>query len=262
LRKTDAATIRRRVDEVAQTLDIEHLLDRYPRQLSGGQRQRVAMGRAIVRRPALFMFDEPLSNLDPALRTHVRVDIRKLHDEQGATSVYVTHDQVEAMTLADVLFVLNGGHVQQRGAPLQIYRRPANRFVAGFLGSPAMNFVPGRIDRTAEGTRVLVGADRSSALPIRALHEFEGLVPEREVVLGVRPHDVDIVADPLAADLVLDTTFVETLGSHVNLHGEVAGAPFIAALEGDDGPAKGERVGLRVTELHLFDASTGDALRS
>ncbi len=252
LRKTDAETIRSRVEDVARTLEIAHLLDRFPRQLSGGQRQRVAMGRAIVRRPALFMFDEPLSNLDPALRTQVRVDIRRLHDELGATSVYVTHDQVEAMTLADVLFVLDRGHVQQRGTPLEIYRRPANRFVAGFLGSPAMSFLPGRID--ASGRAVAIG--KEMRVPIG--DAFGELEPDHSVVVGIRPHDVRI-ADEGA--LVLETTFVETLGPHVNVHGVVEGAPFIATFEGTEGPAKGERVRLRVEELHLFDAETEASLR-
>src|SRR3954471_1270982 len=140
LRGTPQKEIDARIAEVAPQLGLGEYLDRLPRALSGGQRQRVAMGRAIVRRPSLFLFDEPLSNLDAALRAQVRVDIRKLHDRLGATSVYVTHDQVEAMTLADVLFVLNKGVVEQAGAPLEIFARPATRFVAGFLGSPAMNF--------------------------------------------------------------------------------------------------------------------------
>jgi ABC-type sugar transport system ATPase subunit len=253
LRKTDAETIRARLDDVARTLEIGHLLDRFPRQLSGGQRQRVAMGRAIVRRPALFMFDEPLSNLDPALRTQVRVDIRRLHDELGATSVYVTHDQVEAMTLADELFVLNQGRVQQRGAPLEIYRRPVNRFVAGFLGSPAMNFVPGRID--ASGRAVVLADDMRIAID----DTFAGLEPDRDVVVGLRPHDVHPADD---GAIVLDATFVETLGPHVNIHGTIAGTPFIATLDGTDGPAKGDRLRLRVDELHLFDADSEESLRA
>jgi ABC-type sugar transport system ATPase subunit len=252
LRKTDPETIRKRVGDVARTLEIGHLLDRYPRQLSGGQRQRVAMGRAIVRRPALFMFDEPLSNLDPALRTQVRVDIRRLHDELGATSVYVTHDQVEAMTLADVLFVLDKGRVQQQGAPLEIYRRPANRFVAGFLGSPAMNFVPGRIDASGRIVEIAQGM----RIPVDGA--FANLEPQREVIVGIRPHDVRPTAD---GALVLDTTVVETLGPHINVHGTIAGTPFIATLEGTEGPSKGEHLHLHVDTLHLFDAETEDSLR-
>jgi ABC-type sugar transport system ATPase subunit len=247
LRKTDASTIKQRVDDAARTLDIAHLLDRFPRQLSGGQRQRVAMGRAIVRRPAVFMFDEPLSNLDPALRTQVRVDIRRLHDELGATSVYVTHDQVEAMTLADVLFVLHEGRVQQSGKPLDIYRRPANRFVAGFLGSPAMNFVVAELDDA-----LAIGDDRLAVPP-----DFAG-VERGRVIVGIRPHDVRITDD---GPLRMETTFVETLGPQVNVHGEVGGTPFIATLDGTEGPARGETVALAVDELHLFDPQTQQAFR-
>src|SRR5262245_9741883 len=150
LRKAPPAEIDRRVQEASEMLGLSALLDRLPRALSGGQRQRVAMGRAIVRRPSLFLFDEPLSNLDAALRSQVRVDIRKLHDRLNATSIYVTHDQVEAMTLADVLFVINRGAVEQCGAPLDVYARPATRFVAGFLGSPTMNFVDVTLEQSGE----------------------------------------------------------------------------------------------------------------
>src|SRR5262249_21385624 len=143
--------VERRIADVSSMLGLDALLDRLPKALSGGQRQRVAMGRAIVRRPALFLFDEPLSNLDAALRADVRVEIRKLHDRLGATSVYVTHDQVEAMTLADRLFVLNRGVVEQAGAPLEIYARPHTRFVAGFLGTPPMNFLEARLLRSVTG---------------------------------------------------------------------------------------------------------------
>ncbi len=250
LRKTPHEVIERRVAEVAELLEIDHLLDRHPRALSGGQRQRVAMGRAIVRRPSLFMFDEPLSNLDASLRNSVRIDIRRLHDELGATSIYVTHDQVEAMTLADVLVVLDRGRVQQIGAPLEIYRRPTNRFVAGFLGSPAMNLLPGRI---GDGRVVLLGDDVRVPLP----DELPG-EPGREVVLGMRPHDLRIDA---AGPLRLHADVVETLGSHVLVHGRIAGAPFVVAIEGLEGPKKGDTLTLAPTVLHLFDAGTGEALR-
>lgn len=256
LRKTDPATIEARVSEVAKTLDIDHLLARYPRQLSGGQRQRVAMGRAIVRRPALFLFDEPLSNLDPALRTQVRVDIRRIHDAHEATSVYVTHDQVEAMTLADILFVLEGGHVQQSGPPLAVYERPANRFVAEFLGSPAMNMVPA----TVRGTS-LQFTDGSSSLPLEGVAHFDGLSEGREVDVGIRPQDVQQCSDS-EADLHATVRFVETLGSHVHVHGTVGDAPFVAAFEGSRGPDAGDVLPLRVMRFHLFDAKSGTSLRA
>ena len=165
LRGVDPKEIAARVAEVARMLTIEALLDRFPREMSGGQRQRVALGRAVVRRPQLFLFDEPLSNLDAALRAQVRVEIKRLHASLGATMLYVTHDQVEAMTLADRLVVLRAGSVEQEGPPLEVYQRPASRFVAGFLGSPAMNFFTGSIDATgrfaeAPGLRVPVDPAR------------------------------------------------------------------------------------------------------
>jgi ABC-type sugar transport system ATPase subunit len=261
LRKTAAATMAARVDEVAKMLDIAHLLDRLPRALSGGQRQRVAMGRAIVRRPALFLFDEPLSNLDPSLRSQVRVDIRKLHDEFGVTSVYVTHDQVEAMTLADVLFVLQGGEVQQRGRPIDVYREPSNRFVATFLGSPAMNI--GTVTLGRDGDRW-----RAGALPISEPDRFAGLAPDRRVLVGVRPHDVLLVyGDPGRADLRLRATVVETLGPEITVHGELVddasfGPSFVAVLPAEHPVQRGDVLGLAVARLHLFDLDTDRSLRA
>jgi len=260
LRKTDPAVIRQRVDEVAGMLGLGALLDRLPKALSGGQRQRVAMGRAIVRRPALFLFDEPLSNLDAALRAQVRVDIRRLHDQLGATSVYVTHDQVEAMTLADVMFVLNRGVVEQSGAPLTVYDAPATRFVAGFLGSPAMNFIQGVVE--AEGDRLVVRVgDGSDRLPIPA-GEFTSpmLTPGKRVDVGIRPHDLSL-APPGAAAFELSIDYVELLGPEIQAHGGLAGAPIVAALETQSGARKGDRIPLAVKRLQLFDAESGRSLR-
>ena len=255
LRKTDAATMTARVEEVAKMLDIAHLLDRLPRALSGGQRQRVAMGRAIVRRPALFLFDEPLSNLDPALRAQVRVDIRKLHDELGVTSVYVTHDQVEAMTLADVLYVLEGGEVQQSGRPIDIYREPVNCFVAKFLGSPAMNMQTLELRR--DGARWLAGA-----LPVVAATEFEGLEDGRRVFVGIRPHDLRLVPPGDEADLSLRAEVVETLGPELTVHGVLdSGEPFVAVLPADHPVARGDSLTLKIERMHLFDADTESTLR-
>ncbi|MCX4246737.1 ABC transporter ATP-binding protein [Paraliomyxa miuraensis] len=264
LRKEDPATIAARVDEAARMLGLDKLLDRHPRALSGGQRQRVAMGRAIVRRSKLFLFDEPLSNLDPALRNQVRVDIRRLHDQLEATSVYVTHDQVEAMTLADRLFVLEGGLVQQAGAPLEIYQRPSNRFVAGFVGSPAMNFLPAKVGRNDGRATVTVGEGASAAegairLPVPESGGFDGLDDGREVVLGIRPHDVRMRAD---GDLELAVELVETLGPDAHVHGQLAGQGFIVCLAGSRPVARGERVTLAVTDLHLFDRQSGESLRT
>ncbi len=261
LRKTDAATIKLRVDEVAKMLGLDPLLDRLPRALSGGQRQRVAMGRAIVRRPALFLFDEPLSNLDAALRAQVRVDIRKLHDKLSATSVYVTHDQVEAMTLADVMFVLNGGVVEQSGRPLEVYDSPATRFVAGFLGSPAMNFIPATILANTGGEHLqarLGDGSETLVLPTKG----PALRPDQQVEVGVRPQDL-MLCDADQADFELKVEFVELLGPEIHAHCALAGTKVVACIEASAASsiAVGERLPLRIRKLHLFDQDSGRALR-
>lgn len=243
LRKTDDATVRQRIDEVGKMLGLGHLLDRLPRQLSGGQRQRVAMGRAIARRPSIFLFDEPLSNLDAALRAEVRVEIKRLHADLAATMVYVTHDQVEAMTLADKLVVLNGGLVEQEGPPLEVYERPRTKFVAGFLGSPAMNFLEGQVEN---------GRVRGEGFDLPA----RGVEPG-PVSVGVRPHDVTLEAE---GGLVLDVEVVEAMGFETYAHGRLGGKKFVARLEGDHRPKAGERLRLDVAarHLHVFGA---DGLR-
>lgn len=263
LRKLDPAAIATRVDEVADMLGLQPLLDRHPRQLSGGQRQRVAMGRAIAKRSKLFLFDEPLSNLDPALRNQVRVDIRRLHDKLGATSVYVTHDQVEAMTLADQLFVLDAGVVQQTGRPLDLYRRPANRFVAGFVGSPAMNFIHGVVvDVDGRPGLAVQGADDREhplVITIGAPQHFVELGPGREVTLGVRPQDVALVDSH--PDVQARATVVETLGPDIHVHATLAGQPFVACLDAEAGVTRNDTLGLRLTSQHLFDRHSGETLR-
>jgi ABC-type sugar transport system ATPase subunit len=255
LRNTDAATMKSRVDEVAKMLEIGHLLDRLPKALSGGQRQRVAMGRAIVRRPALFLFDEPLSNLDPALRNQVRVDIRRLHDQLEATSVYVTHDQVEAMTLADRLFVLEGGLVQQSGRPIDIYREPSNRFVARFLGSPAMNMSEATLAQRD-------GVWFADTLALIGAAEFDGLEPGREIFVGVRPHDLTLARDR-EPHLSLAVEVVETLGPELTVHGTLVtlGQPFVAVLPADHPVRRGDTIGLCVDRMHLFDRASQRSLR-
>jgi ABC-type sugar transport system ATPase subunit len=260
LRKTPRAEIDQRVAEAAEMLGLGPLLDRLPKALSGGQRQRVAMGRAIVRRSNLFLFDEPLSNLDAALRAQVRVDIRKLHDRLGATSVYVTHDQVEAMTLADVIFVLNKGQVEQAGAPLEIFARPRTRFVAGFLGSPAMNFLDATLSepRESAGKWLAKGAD-GLAVPVDAARFAGELHAGREVTLGVRPHDVDVDG---SGPVTMEVVVLEALGAESHAHGTVAGAPFVARLEPSAPVKKGASVRLSVRAAHLFDRATGLSLRA
>jgi len=251
LRGTAPAQIAERVQEVSAMLGLESLLERMPKALSGGQRQRVAMGRAIARRPALFLFDEPLSNLDAALRAQVRVDIRRLHDELATTSIYVTHDQVEAMTLADVMFVLNEGRVEQSGPPLEVYERPATKFVAGFLGSPAMNFMTG----TVEGGRVVIG-DVTIAVTPGMFRLQDG----DTVTVGIRPHDVTPSAQ---GDLRVVVTYAEARGGETYVHAELADQGLVARLEPSERVEAGDSLTLAVVSerLHLFDAADGSSLR-
>jgi len=258
LRKTPAAAIAERVQEVASMLGLEELLDRYPRQMSGGQRQRVAMGRSIARRPALFLFDEPLSNLDSALRAEVRIEIKRLHGELASTMIYVTHDQVEAMTLADRLVVLNAGKVEQCGPPLDVYDHPANRFVAAFMGSPAMNFLSAEVSG---------GEVRAKGLHIAARESLD----EGPVIVGIRPQDVERVDGPARSapypengqeagriDFVVDV--LEPMGFEAYAHGRVGDASFIARLEGDAvrdlSPGDAIQLAISPRKLHLFDPET------
>jgi ABC-type sugar transport system ATPase subunit len=243
LRNEKKEVIDARIDEVARMLGLEQLLARYPKQMSGGQRQRVAMGRAIARRPAMFLFDEPLSNLDAALRSEVRVEIKRLHQSLGATMIYVTHDQVEAMTLADRLVVLRAGSIEQQGPPLEVYSKPESRFVASFMGSPAMNFLRARVDA---GRARADGVD----LPVAA---EDG----REVLLGIRPHDVRVEG---GGALRFEVDVVEAMGFEAYAHGRVAGTPFVARLPGDRSPASGDVLELAVDTMHVFDAQSERAI--
>jgi sn-glycerol 3-phosphate transport system ATP-binding protein len=240
-----------RVARVADTLGLAEFLDRKPAALSGGQRQRVAMGRAMIREPSVFLFDEPLSNLDAKLRVQMRVEIKRLHQRLGATSIFVTHDQVEAMTLADRLVVMNKGRIEQVGAPAEVYRLPASRFVAGFIGSPPMNFLPARVvspDLIAldSGHRLaLAGSARS--LPVGAA-----------VVAGFRPEDLRLEA---SADAIpFETEMVEELGASRLLHGRLAGADCIVAVPSGVAAATLGPLFVRIVPgcLHLFDAETGN----
>jgi len=276
LRKTDKTEIARRVSDVSEMLGLGALLERTPRELSGGQRQRVAMGRAIVRRPALFLFDEPLSNLDAALRAQVRVDIRKLHQRLETTSVYVTHDQVEAMTLADVMFVLHAGRVEQSGVPLDIYHRPATRFVASFLGSPAMNFLDGCLEHDAQGRWVAV---LGSSEPKPRMHLSEeafgrALQKGRAVTLGVRPHDFALAESGASGDTAaqpgmgatpggvrIEVGLTEALGGETYAHAELGGQPLVVRLDPSCPARAGESIHVVPTEVHLFDPETGRSLR-
>ncbi len=261
LRKEDPVEIAKRVAEVSEMLGLSALLDRMPKALSGGQRQRVAMGRAVVRRPFLFLFDEPLSNLDAALRAQVRVDIRRLHRELETTSVYVTHDQVEAMTLADVMFILNGGTVEQSGKPLEIYDAPATRFVAGFLGSPAMNVLDAVVAMEGERVEAVIGDGEGQLRVALDQTQFDKLEQGRAVSLGVRPHDLACGDAGEPGALPMTVTFTEALGGETYAHGELAGFPVVARLAATTPVRPGDRIVLTPQRLHLFDADDGTSLR-
>jgi ABC-type sugar transport system ATPase subunit len=243
--------IDRRVRRGADILRIGELLDRRPRQLSGGQRQRVAIGRAIVKEPQVFLFDEPLSNLDAELRVQMRVEINNLHRELGSTMVYVTHDQEEAMTMADRIVVLRLGNVEQIGAPMELYRRPANRFVAGFIGSPRMNFV--EVDAIEQD-----GSETSLALPGGArLGVPRKANGARPAVLGVRPEHLRVVDGQEGPQLAGEVYVVEHLGAQAHLHVRLGdGTHVVAVTDGETDLAPGRQVGLQVpaAAAHLFDA--------
>jgi multiple sugar transport system ATP-binding protein len=249
---TPKAEIKRRVTHAAEMLQLDALLSRKPSQLSGGQRQRVAIGRALVRQAQVFLFDEPLSNLDAKLRAELRRELKLLHQNLGSTMIYVTHDQVEAMTLASRIVVMEKGQVQQIGTPLEVYERPANRFVAGFLGAPAMAFVDGKLD----------GAGRFSA---GALHVEPGAgccapgAVDRAAVLGVRPEHVAIRADGAMQGTV---SLVEPMGNHQVVWIR-CGAHTLASLVHDDGayaPGQDVRFGVDAHRVSLFDPASGNRL--
>ena len=263
LRGAGESEIAARIKEASAMLGLDALLDRLPKQLSGGQRQRVAMGRAIVRRPTIFLFDEPLSNLDAALRAEVRVEIRRLHDRLGATTLYVTHDQVEAMTLADTLWVMNKGLVEQKGAPLEVYERPRSKFVATFLGSPQMNLVDGAL--AAEGGSFVA---EGGGVRVRVDDERFGaaLRDGRKVAIGVRPHDLVPAKDGAKPACSLNVENVEALGFEAFAHGWVraSGPRFVARLDAAEARRvrAGDTLPLAVDpcKVHLFDPETGRSL--
>jgi len=262
MRKFERPEIDKRVQEAADILGIGQLLDRKPRQLSGGQRQRVALGRAIVRHPRVFLFDEPLSNLDAKLRVQMRVELKKLHLRLGTTAIYVTHDQVEAMTLGDRVVVMRDGVVQQVGEPLELYNQPANRFVAGFIGSPAMNFAALTVSE-ANGSLIAENPGLRIKLPEVTAQRLRGHVG-REITLGVRPEDLTVAgaADPddLCFDAVVEV--VEQLGSEILLDMKVGDNVMVASVE-PTVPVKVRdklRFAIRPSRLHLFDAKTEAAI--
>jgi multiple sugar transport system ATP-binding protein len=253
--KMPKADIARRLAEAARILQLEPLLDRRPRQLSGGQRQRVAIGRCIVRDPKVFLFDEPLSNLDTALRVQMRIEIARLHRELNATMVYVTHDQVEAMTLADKIVVLRAGRIEQVGAPLDLYHAPANKFVAGFIGSPAMNFIPVKVASVAaNGVTVTLGSGHHLLVPRLAKG---ALAANGAVTLGIRPEHLSLIAQG-GVELTLNVQAVERLGSQTFLYGTLADGTWVTLeAPGETALAVGSQVSAWIdpAATHLFDSN-------
>jgi multiple sugar transport system ATP-binding protein len=248
MRRMDKAEIDRRVNQAAEILGLTPYLDRYPRSLSGGQRQRVAMGRAIVRDPKVFLFDEPLSNLDAKLRVQMRAEIRELHQRLKTTTVYVTHDQIEAMTMADRIVVMEGGHIRQIGAPLDLYDRPANRFVAGFIGSPSMNLMEGIVRQDGidvSGTSVRLAND-------------PGLETGRKVIFGIRPEDLNLSDSGIAATV----SVVEPTGSETHVVSRTGEGEIVAVFRERHALSPGKAIHLAPLpeRVHLFDAESGERL--
>lgn len=265
IRQLPKREIDARVEEAADILGLTDFLARKPKELSGGQRQRVAVGRAIVRKPKLFLFDEPLSNLDAKLRVAMRAELSKLHRRLGATIIYVTHDQVEAMTMAERIFIMNKGVLQQSGAPMDVYARPVNRFVAGFVGSPAMNFIDAKAIEADGGFYIDAGPFR-----VRAPESFRSRLQPfagRQVVFGVRPEDI-VAHDPSAhsddgSTVTARAEVVETLGSEIFAHLSCGELSIVARMEMPDNPPRvGDmiQVNMKMAKTHIFDSETSQAI--
>ena len=256
MRGVAKAEARKAAEEVAATTGLSKLMKRYPRELSGGQRQRVAMSRAIIRNPQAFLFDEPLSNLDAALRVHMRKEIRALHDRLHATLVYVTQAQIEAMTMADHVVVMRDGIIEQQGTPLELYDHPVNRFVAGFIGSPAMNFIPAIVSPDGASLQLRFGEGE----PQQQIRNPAALPPGKQVIVGIRPEHIRPAAANGAA-LTLPVSAVETTGSATFLTTGTS-TELVIAVQGRSEVKAGEVIGLDIapTDLHLFDEETGTGL--
>lgn len=263
MRKVDSKIIQERVMNVARSLSLDHLLDRKPKQLSGGQQQRVALGRAIAREPQVFLLDEPLSNLDAQLRDDTRAELKQLHQELGITTIYVTHDQVEAMTLADKIVVLNRGLIQQIGDPQTIYASPANQMVATFLGSPPMNILPAIYENNGfdvSGQLLMIPAVVKEKLQLRQGHSYD---------LGIRPEHIFINEPPTCQEvnesqLIVEVKVVEPLGRETLIRAGLPGSPVLLNIQvgGDVRPRPGDRLSLQLdlNQLFVFDPKTGDRI--
>jgi len=265
LRKTAKAEIDRRVQNAARILNISPLLERKPKQLSGGQRQRVAMGRAIVRAPKVFLFDEPLSNLDAKLRVHMRTEIKKVHQQVRTTTVYVTHDQVEAMTLADRVVVMNAGRIEQVGTPHELYHRPATKFVAAFIGSPAMNMVPCGLEESAGGLRVRLSPEIAFAVPQERLERYRAYAGRPKLVFGLRPEHIIEQRphlEPNQQPFEAKPVVVEPMGSESLVYFVVNGIDVCARVNPDCGAQVDAPVKLvaDLRHMHLLDDESGRVL--
>ncbi len=255
LRKMPKAEIKQKVEDAAKVLGIEHLLERKPKALSGGQRQRVALGRAMVRNPAVFLLDEPLSNLDAKLRNQMRTEISKLHRDLGTTFVYVTHDQTEAMTMGDRIVVMKDGYIQQIDTPQNLYNMPCNLFVAGFIGSPQMNFINGTVVKTESGFAADFGGNRI-VLP-ESKHELLEPYTGKEVIFGIRPEDISISRED-GTGIEMNIDLVELLGAEMYLHCELDNAKFTVRTPVAAECKAGSSLVFKINEekLHVFDKET------
>jgi multiple sugar transport system ATP-binding protein len=265
LKRYPKAEIRKRVDEAARILDIKELLNRKPKQLSGGQRQRVAMGRAIVRNPKVFLFDEPLSNLDAKLRVQMRTEIKKVHQQVRTTTVYVTHDQVEAMTLADRVVVMNGGNIEQVGTPHQLYHNPRTRFVAGFIGSPAMNFIPCRMEEANGGLSIRLTEELAFPVPPARAAQYQSSKQNGKLLLGLRPEHITEAGQHLEPGEVpfeakLEVT--EPMGMETLVYFPVNGTQVCGRVNPNAGARDGAplRLAADLNNMHLIDEASGQVI--
>ena len=264
LRKFSKSEIKQRVEHAARILDITELLDRRPKALSGGQRQRVAMGRAIVRNPKVFLFDEPLSNLDAKLRVQMRTEIKRVHQKVKTTTVYVTHDQIEAMTLADRVVVMNNGRIEQIGTPQELYHQPHTRFVAGFIGSPAMNFIPCTLEQNGAGLSVRLSQNIALPVPASKAARYANL-SQRDLLFGLRPEHITEArsngrTSPATFTVTLDV--VEPMGMETMVFFNVNGTEVCGRVEPSSARGAGEGMPLQgnMEHMHLIDAATGAVL--
>jgi len=259
IRRTSKQEIETRVGKAARLLEIDHLLDRKPKALSGGQRQRIALGRAMVRNPKIFLLDEPLANLDAKLRVHARMELKKLQQELGVTTIFVTHDQVEAMTMGDRIAVMNNGRLEQIGTPSELYTEPANTFVAKFIGSPPMNLMEGSLVASDRGPRIDLGFSPSPHVLSPSLVERIRGAGITEITLGIRPEHITIGREHLENSVEATVEYAELTGKEVNVYLDLGGEPLIAISGSGQDLEKDERVWITLDSrrIHLFDRTSG-----